>query len=102
MCDNHRLVEDLFTNKENIKFHMFSARVENRIMTKSNSALIVTEDYWSRKSDFEFMKKGLDPQDFIGSKGKAAILSFNTRPDNESLRFRPPRNKIGTKKDTGP
>jgi len=40
------LVLNLFSDKEEIQFHMLSTGVHNRIVSKSNSAQIVTEDDW--------------------------------------------------------
>lgn len=57
MNDNERLVEDLFPDKEDIKFHMLSACLQDRIVTQSNSALIVTVSDWYGNLDMKFMQQ---------------------------------------------
>ena len=56
MDDLEMLNHNLFSDKEKIQFHMFSARVHNWIVSKGNSGH-VTENDWSMVRNVQFRQK---------------------------------------------
>ena len=79
-------LQDLFTNKMIINFHMFSPRMKNRICSQISSVEIITvKKQGTETGEQEFFKYGLDPSVFNDCISETFILKFDTRARNHLL-----------------
>lgn len=89
-----------FTNKMKIDINVLRAFVSHRILTKKDSAMVVTIEPWMCwKRRMKLMKERGEPEDIRGGVCKGAIFRFTTRTSDGWLLFSTPRNQISSKKD---
>jgi len=95
------LVQNLFSYKEEIQFHMFCAGMKHRIMSKRNCTHVITVNKRTGEGDTQLSEERLYPKEFRCSKGQTAILSFSAGSGDDWLFLGPPRDEITAEKNTG-